>query len=63
MSLISVKCYQLIILTLAIYYLLPLRYRWIALLAASVSFYAFCGFVIDVVKNVFYTPCQSYLLV
>ena len=29
----------------------------------NISFYAFCGLVIDVVKNVFYAPCQSYLLV
>ncbi|MCR5089631.1 MAG: hypothetical protein K6C08_08975 [Oscillospiraceae bacterium] len=43
MALISVNCFLLIGITLIVYYLLPLKYRWCALLAASVTFYSFFG--------------------
>lgn len=43
MSLISVKCFTLVIITLCVYYLLPLRFRWCALLISSAVFYSFFG--------------------
>ncbi len=60
MSLISVRCYQLIILTLAVYFLLPLRWRWIALLSASVCFYAFFG--IDSLIFAFFIALFSFCM-
>ena len=43
MTYISFEYYLFLAVALAAYYALPLRFRWLALLAASASFYAVCA--------------------
>lgn len=45
MSLFSLQFVVLLGITLLVYYIVPKKYQWIALLAASVIFYAFSGVV------------------
>ena len=44
MSLISIAFALFCAVLLAVYYIIPARFRWIVLLAASMIFYAICGF-------------------
>lgn len=58
MSFISINFAFFVILVLLLYYIIPIRYRWIVLLAASYIFYALAG--VKYIAFIFLTSLSTY---